>query len=697
MDGIEDKDFQTAKERFDRTLDYYSGEYQEAEKDVDFALGEQWPEEELRKRKEDHRPALTENHCMPYIDRIVNDAREMRPSVKVSPVDDKGDQDTAEVFKGLIRNIERRSKASVAYDTAVQNSVSSGYGWITIGVDYTDPKSFRQEVNIDTVVDWRSCMIDPSSTMIDGSDAEYGFKYVDLEEEVFKAKYPDKEVLDFEGDWVQGAEDDKKVRVVDYYTKVYEDDTIYELYLNDNTRGVFTKSQKEDLEKVGAVAQVLQERETKIPKVKACKLYGGGVLEETDWLGQYIPIIPVYGKLVWHKGRLKAYSLIKHAKDPQRMLNIVKTTIAEIVGSQPKNQPMVGAVGQFETDGRWENANTENYATLEYDPVFITDEAGQSMLAPPPVKSQPLNISAALFQIEANAKLGMNAALGMYEEGRGEESNAISGVAIQSRQIRGDKATFHFIDNLACSIRHVGVVCSDLIPKIYNEEQIVRIIGSDDREKTVTLNPKEHNPSAGVFNPHAGEYDVDVDVGPSYATKQQEFVNISTELLRVMPEYGALAADKIIEAVGGPNADVISERIRAMNPNLQSDDPMASMVMELKKQLEGAKQEMNILQTALDEKKKNEQAELSLKDREVGIKAEEAKTKRLETMAKIEEMKINSQGLMGEVSADLADAIMEMDGSRQEHEQVISTLIDQVAELKAAIAQPEQLPEQTAQ
>ena len=705
MDGIDkDRILETGKERFTKALEHYDTEYTRGDEDVEFALGNQWDEAEKKSRADDFRPALTENHCMPFIEQIVNTAREMRPTVKVAPVDDKGDKDTAEVFKGLIRNIERQSKASVAYDTAVQNSVMSGYGWIRINTNYDDPMSFNQDIKIEVVPDWKSVALDPASQMIDGSDAEYGFIYSDVEQSTFKADYPDHEPVSFEGTSF-GDKDEDKVRIVEYFYKEYEETDLYECFMIDGTVQVLLKKQHDELGE--AVVQVLQERKTKLPTVKWCKLYGGGILEETEWLGQYIPLIPVYGKLVWHDDRLRSYSLITHAKDPQRMLNIVKTTIAEIVGSQPKNQPMIGAVGQFETDGRWENANTENYSSLEYDPVFVTDEVtGQSMLAPPPMKQMPMQVSPALFQMEATAQMGIKASLGMYEENRGDESNAISGVAIKSRQLRGDKATFHFIDNLACSIRHVGVVLIDLIPKIYNKKQILRIIGTDDKEKTVGIDPEGQTDPLmkdggveGVYNLNAGKYDVDVDVGPSYATQQQEFLDIAKTMIAAVPEFANIAGDKMIEAAGGPYADVIAERIRAnMPPEMQSDDPMAMKLMETMKQLQAIQQEQETLLMALDDKKKNEEFANQIQSGELKIKGAEAETKRLKVMAEIEKMRIETEGIAGERMSDTADAILEMHSMLQalsaqtgEHEQVIDAFLS-MEESKQATSQPEGAP-----
>lgn len=687
-----DKDdaiFTEAKDRFDKTLDFYMPEYERGEEDVEFANGEQWDASTVKDR--DGRPCLTENHCMPFIEQVVNGARETRPSVKVAPVDDEGDPKTAETFKGLIRNIERQSKASIAYDMGVQNAVSSGYGWLRVETDYTDPLSFTQEAKITSVPDWKSAMLDPSSEMIDGSDAEYGFIYKDIEKKIFEDEYPDHDPMDFDG---TESEDEDKVRIVEYFYKQYEEKELVEVFLKDGTTRALLREQVEEIPEE-YFAYELQSRQTKIPTVKWCKLYGGGILETSEWLGQYIPIIPVYGKRIWRDGRLKSYSFITHAKDVQRMLNTIISTIAEVVAAQPKNQPHIGAVGQFDSDPNWVNANTANLAVLQYDPVWVTDEAtGQSMLAPPPQKSMPMQVSPALFQIYQNAVQSMNAALGMYEENRGDESNAISGVAIKSRQLRGDKSTFHFIDNLACSIRHVGVVLVDLIPKLYNTKQVKRIVGTDDKEKTITVDPSaQTNADEGIYNLNAGKYDVDVDVGPSYATQQQEFLDISKTMMQADPTYVQVAGDKMIEAAGGPHAEVIAERLRAnMPPAMQSDDPMAAKMVELMKQLEASQKELEMAMAALDNKRKNEEFENQIKSGELKVKATDSETKRIETLAKIEEMKLKAQGAESEALADFADAIMEMDAEQQSVRNALPMIMSKLSQIDMLLAQQAKNP-----
>jgi hypothetical protein len=54
------------------------------------------------------------------------------------------------------------------------------------------------------------------------------------------------------------------------------------------------------------------------------------------------------------------------------------------------------------------------------------------------------------------AQMEMMMASGQYQSQFGENENAKSGIAIQTRQRQGDNATYHYIDHLAQAIRFTG-------------------------------------------------------------------------------------------------------------------------------------------------------------------------------------------------------------------------------------------------
>ena len=114
-----------ATERYKKSVETDRHNHEAALDDIKFALlGDQWDERAISQRALDGRPCLTINKIPSHIRQVVNDARQNKPAIKVQPVDDEADPETAEVYTGLIRNIETTSKADIAYDTAINQAVS---------------------------------------------------------------------------------------------------------------------------------------------------------------------------------------------------------------------------------------------------------------------------------------------------------------------------------------------------------------------------------------------------------------------------------------------------------------------------------------------------------------------------------------------------------------------------------------------
>lgn len=677
----DEKLLEEAKTQYGIDYEYYSQEYARAEEDIEFTMGDQWPEQIKEKRRKEGRPCLTENRLLPYVHQVANEVREMRPSVKISAVDDKGDVDTADVLKGMIRNIERQSKADTAYDKAVFNTVTSGYGWIRINLDYASPMSFDQEIKIERVLNPLSVIFDSNSTELDGSDAEHAFVYEDVPREMFKEMYPDADPVSWKESNGEVWADEHTIRVMEYFYKDYTDVTIYETVLPDGVTKALVKKQLDILDEQGIEYQVLQDRETRIPSIKWCKFTESDVLEKTEWLGKYIPIVPVYGMEVYLKNKRQSHSLIRQARDPQTMFNFWKTASAEIIALQPR-APYVGALGQFNSRAKnWATSNNENYAFLEYDQVDLNGQ-----LAPPPQRAQPIMGSPAMFQSEQMAATGISATLGMYEEGRGEASNAISGIAIRSRELSGKNATFHFIDNLAASIRHVGVILVDLIPRIYDKPRIARILGEDGEEKPVPINqpfvktddglqPAMGKKADGIYDLQAGKYDVDVDVGPSYATKRQETVDFITAIAQREPRILEVAGDLLFKSMDTPYSEEIAKRIKSiMSPELLDDDPMAAKLEQASKAMQQMQEQLDMALAALEDKKKNEQVQNAIDMKEVQIKEQDVQIKAAKTAADIKKIESEIQGGGGELQSVIS-AVLELSEQVQDTGQALDIIL----------------------
>ena len=140
--------------------------------DQRFAAGEQWPDAIAKKRQVEGRPIQTINRIPAFIDRVVGDARQNKPSIKVHAGED-GDTDIALIYDGLLRAIQNQSNADFAYDSAIENTATFGFGAWRIKTDYENELSFNQVVKIDRIADPLNVYFDKNAEQPDYSDANH--------------------------------------------------------------------------------------------------------------------------------------------------------------------------------------------------------------------------------------------------------------------------------------------------------------------------------------------------------------------------------------------------------------------------------------------------------------------------------------------------------------------------------------------
>lgn len=588
--------------------------------DLRFArLGEQWPAEVKRQREREGRPCLTINRLPAFIRQVTNDARQNRPMIRVHPVGDGADQETAEILNGLIRNIEYSSNADVAYDTALDHAVSGGFGYFRISTDYAAEDMFEQDICIERIANPLTVYGDPESVAADSGDWNSAFITETYTDHAFKKKFgKDAPAVDWESDTADRAHEwrgEDMVRVAEWWKR--EDVPALLLKLSDGTV-IFADKYEElrpILEPMGIVP--VQDRQTVTKRVTQYILNGAEVLEKNDWKGKFIPIIPVYGDEVLVEGKRTLVSLVRFSKEPQQMFNYWRTASTELVALSPK-APWIGPKGAFKTDaGKWASANTASHAFIEYDGNVPPQRQG--FTGPP----------AGALQEALNASDDIKSIMGLYDASLGARSNETSGRAILARQREGDVSTFNYIDNLSRAIRHAGRVIVDLIPHVYNTERIIRVINEDGTNRKIPINqptPQEQQKAMGdqaqqmqglirIYDLTTGKYDVTCEAGPSFTTRREEAAAQMVEFIRAYPNAAPLIGDLLAKNLDWPGADDIAERLKAMlPPQVTGQNPQVQQLQQQMQQLDGqAKQAIGQLQQELQNikaSKDNEQRKL---------------------------------------------------------------------------------------
>ena len=674
-----DSIIQTALKRFKLCVEAERGIRTLALEDLRFRAGEQWPDNIKVQREREQRPCLTINRVLPAIRQVTNDQRQNRGAIKVSPVDDKADVDTAEVLQGVIRNIEYDSNADVAFDTAFDGAVTGGFGYVRVITEYFEPNSFDQVLKIKRVRNPHMIYMDPSCQEADYSDAEFGFVVELLTKEEYKAAYPKSELASMDdwesvGDHAPEWVGDSGIRVVEYYYREKIADTL--LWLQDpqtgEERGIL-KSLLPDGEIPDGLVQV-DKRETEKIKVKWYKLNAVEILDATEWDDTEIPIVPVLGDELDIDGKRVLEGMVRHAKDPQRMLNYWKSAETEAIALAPR-APWVMAEGQAEGHPEWDTANTKSHSKLEYKPK---DLAGQPV--GPPIRNVAEPAVAAITNASLGAADDLKAVTQVYDAGLGQRSNETSGRGIVARQQQGQLGNFHYIDNLTRSRRRVARILVRMIPKIYNTARILRVIGEDDTVKTVAVNQKTmHKGVERVFDLTTGRYDVIVQTGPGYATRRKEAVESMMGVITAAPELMNIFGDLVIKNMDWPGAQEIAERMKKMlPPQLQEgedgEQPIppqvqqkmeqyGQMIEELTKQLNQAKEQLATKSLELESRERIEEgkAQLELRITQLKLDSQEAIAA---LKAEVDIIKAGQQMQMAEAARE-AQAASETIGAQQ--------------------------------
>lgn len=599
----------TAKKRFQLSVERNSTNRDRAKDDIRFAAASpddpwQWKQADLTARGS--RPTLTINKQPEHIHQVTNEIRQNRPAIKYRPADSKADVKAADILMGIARHIEANSDADVAYDTAAEAEVTSGWGYVRILTDYISDESFDQDIFIRPVYDVMTCHDDPDAMDPAGADRNWFFIEDNMSEDEFQRQFPDADPIDWEfdagDDWY--SKGDKRVRVAEYFEVCQRPKEL--LLWPDGS----TSFKGEPLPPgLNAVQNPMKTRKVQQRYVMWRKINGAQVLDEKEFPCKWIPVARALGNRYIIDGKAHISGLVRNAKDSQRMYNMAQSAIVERVMQAPKS-PYVGYAEFFEGhDETWRTSNTGNHAFL---PGNLKDDDGN--VIPLPERVAPAPIEPGLIQIAQSSNDDIKSTTGQYDASLGQRSNEISGKAIMARQREGDNSTYHYGDNVGRMVRHVGRIILDMIPRVLDTRRIARILGEDGTPDNVVIDPKspqalqEHQDEFGktvkrIFNPNVGTYDVYTSSGPSFTTRRMEAVDAMSQMTQANPMLWQVIGDQLVKNMDWPGAEDMAERLKlVLLPQIQQAEQAGDQVPpQVLAQMQQMQQQMQQMMVALQQ------------------------------------------------------------------------------------------------
>jgi hypothetical protein len=585
--------------------------------DAKFVIGEQWDPDVERKRRDQKKPVLTINRLIAFVAQVVNNRLMNETEIRVHP-DKAGTKEIAEIREGLIRSIYKNSYADLARDEALKYQVIGGQGAFCLSIDYVSDDVFEQEIRLKQVADPYAIVLDPMATEPTGGDAEWGFVGDDLPRETFKKKWPWASIDSFDSGfqsettvpWI--TED--VVRVIAYWRMVTEGTKILALYQDGTVHDVTDMEEFEYLSFVATrgdgVTPYIREVPNRFARMYLCS--GNEVLEGPyDYPISSIPIYRVPGWEVSDGERTYRWGLTRFLKDPQRFHNYWRSVQAEQLVAAPRNKWLTtpAAVKGFEKN--WRNSPTS-------DNPFLYYQDGEQ----PPIHIPPPGIDGALLQEAGMATQDIRDVSNIHEASMGQQSNEVSGKAIQQRQIVSDVGTYIYHDRLRLADERCAKNINELIPHIYDTARIVTIIGQDDKPLLQVINDPS-NPNSDIT---AGKYAVTVTVGPATVTKRALAAEQMMAFVNAVPETAGQVMDLVAEAQDWPKAGEFARRFRMMLP--PGMVPQDEMTPEMQQQA-AQNAEMAQMQAQLDQA----MAEAEISGKQAKASNDEARARLAEAQA----------------------------------------------------------------
>lgn len=584
-----DEFLHNARKRARRALEFWNSNFEVSKRDLDYLYSDnQWDEKAAKEREDEGRPSLTLNQLPQYKRQIVNEMRLTTPKVQVTPyhsdaateeeepkrvsnITNTTDYSMAETLEGLIRNVENVSKADSHYDRVGQQAVESGFGWLRLLTHYQNLDSFEQEAKITSVKNRFSVLCDPEFTEPDTSDKNFLFIGELMHKDEFEARYP-KAIIGEIGTsdeyswWTEG----EYVRIAEYF---YRKPTERELLLLSDERVVYRDKVEpvlDELEENGIT--IVAKRKVTVwkccwAKITANSILEGGVTkkDEMEWPGETIPVFPCFGEELTFSKKTLYVGATHFAMDSQTMGNYWWTAATERVALAPK-APWVASAEAIEGyEEEWEGSNVGNPAVLPWNERDDDEQPNR-----PPQRADFSSMPAAEIQLAMSATDITKSVMGMYDASLGNRSNEKSGVAIQARQQQSNTGNFHFTGNRDMCIEGIGRCLVEVLPRIYSNEQVRRVMFEDGKGDWVKINEMITDEESGqkiiVNDLTVGKFDVVVTSGPAFNTQRQDAVDSMLRFVESVPDVGRILLDLIAENMDWHLSKEASNRLKRQLP-----------------------------------------------------------------------------------------------------------------------------------
>lgn len=508
--------------------------------------GAQWDWDE--KKEFGNRMRMEIDHISGAITRIKNEYRKSRIQALFIPADGTDADALSDACASRYRADTQDARGREARDTAFDSAVEGGLGGMRLRAEYESGDSGPQRICLEPVNDAESTLFfDANARRKDKSDAGHAFLITPWTRSAFVAEYGEEAAswpVDLLGrytfPWFGSGRD--IVYVCEYFVKEDRTDNyrVFEGFGGETQEFLVDEITPEDEADLAATGfKEVEPRSEKVCQVRKFIMNGARILEDGQIIpGRDIPLVPQYGHrtVIQHVEVFRGHVL--KSIDPQILYNLQVSKVAETAAASGVEKPIFldEQINPYQTE--WQNDHIDNNAFLRV--AKVTDAQGNAVPAGPIAFTKSPDVAPAVAALVSLTKQDISDQLGNPENGE-QVMPDLSGVAMDLVQGRIDMQSFGYMDNAADAERRIAEIWQGMAAELYVEKgRKLKTLSPDGQRGTVEIGRKVFDRKTGKAVPEVDfartPYDVEIDVGPTSASRRSAVVRTISGLIPQAPD-----------------------------------------------------------------------------------------------------------------------------------------------------------------
>lgn len=671
---------------------------------ADYYDGNQVTQEQRDENDNAGMATIQANIIRPVVDVVLGMEAKTRQDWRVS-ADSAEFADVAEVQSAKLFEAEREARADRACSDAYAGQIKAGLHWVEVGRSM-DPFEYPYRVR---AIHRREIWWDWRSKEPDLSDARYLLRrrWVDRDELI--AFFPEQAQLintigmglipfsridtlndAYTETLVNAHQREMRTSLDELDWRDLERDRLClgELWYRTWHRGMVIKVGNRVIPvdtKNPYIAAAIALRKVKIQPAVYSKLrlswwIGPHRLADVETKQRRFPYVPFWGFREDLTGA--PYGLIKSMLDPQDEYNARRSKLMWLLSAK-----------RVKVDDDALNTDYNDFKALQREasrPDAMIVMNSKRRTGSDVVFETDFGLATQQFEVMHDAQALLQQTAGVYQAMMGQQSNASSGLAINSLVEQGAITLAEVNDNFRFGRRMVGQLLMDLIVEDIGGDEFTMSVGDDSAARVITLNQRLKDGSI-VNDLMRARTRVALEDVPSTPAYRMQIMQMLSQLTNGMPDnVKAILSPMFIEATDLPQRREAAAQIRkalgivdpkAMTPD-QRDQAEKMLEEQQRKQQEAQDAQLRALNATAAEKEARARKAQAEADKIV-IEATQARQALIDSESGPGQ---NEQALMDQLQQVVAQALQERQALQQELDEARSEFERDLAEVRDALA-----------